>query len=71
MSEDRSGCHMCIHMHFYPGHPGWSEWTPGDDMSFFCMKSHWAISREESSARDVREALARAKDCTDFFPVKP
>lgn len=67
-------CYLCQHFSFDAGQRGYSEFTPGEDVSFDCRKRHWSF-RVEGGFRDVggsflgfAETMETAVGCPDFLP---
>lgn len=59
------GCHSCKYFDLNTGSPGCSEWTPGTDMSFECLKGHWSL-RVGDPAEDMRRGLEHGLTCPDY-----
>lgn len=67
MYEPLNNCLDCKHFYFDPGSPGYSEQTPGSDMSLGCYKDHWS-GRDCYSQDDFRKHMLSAKTCKDYVP---
>ena len=63
-------CINCKHIWMYFGSPEYSEWTPGDDWSFSCLKNHFEISGDNISDDKYRDTINKAKQCSQFEPYK-
>lgn len=66
--SDRSCCVNCKHFNFWPGSPGYSEFTPGDDMEMSCLRKHWRVTFE-TSEDDFRDYMKSSETCADFEMV--
>ena len=58
-------CLFCQWFNFSMGEPGYSEYTPGCDSSFDCMKVHWSMSNYGDKSEFVAN-LKTAEKCNDF-----
>lgn len=65
MSVRELACYDCHWFTFNPGHPGYSEVTPGSDMNFGCYKGIWDGS-ELSSEADFATKIVTATNCDEF-----
>lgn len=63
-------CLFCQHWDFYPGHPGYSEWTLGDVWESRCGKGHWRMTGYDDDEADWRRNMAKGADCKDFEEAK-
>lgn len=55
-------CYNCTYMDFSTGHPGYSEYTPGESMSMSCLKDKWHLD-DYAHQDDLRKALETANHC--------
>ena len=67
-------CLFCKHFEITDGDSGYSEYTPGYDMSIQCGKwdaeMYWKVNNYEAGgAAAFRENLRRAGSCADFSEV--
>ena len=63
-------CIFCKHWEFYPGHPDWSEVTPGDNWSSRCCKYVWRVGGYSITEEKFREILKTAEACEYYEEVK-
>ena len=61
-------CWECPHIDFSPGSPGYSDMTPGYDMSLDCGKGYWKFD-PHGELTGLREGLTSAERCADFSPA--
>lgn len=59
-------CWSCRHVLFDTGEPGYSEYTPGSEMSLSCGRGYWEFHQYEDSLAVFREKLQSAERCADF-----
>lgn len=64
--SDRSACWFCKHFLFTPGERGYSEWTPGSQAAFDCLKDVWEIDLEDETEETFRQKLSTAATCPKF-----
>jgi hypothetical protein len=64
--EEHRYCVGCKHWVFDPGHPGYSEYTPGYGWSSECEKGHWTISGSSCDERDFEKVMRAAATCNDY-----
>lgn len=64
----RKGCHSCAHFDIDTGEPGYSEWTPGSDMRFMCLKDHWELAVGDPD-ENMRRGLEYGLTCSDYTPI--
>ena len=62
----RKTCVLCKHFHITTGERGYSEYTPGWDMSMSCSIGHWKFDSYSTDELDFREMMASAEACGDF-----
>ncbi len=55
-------CLKCSHCNFSPGKPGYSEYTPGSPMHFYCHKGRWS-AEDVYGARELGKTLSAAATC--------
>ena len=67
-------CLFCKHFHFDSGSPGYSEMTPGSDMSMGCElfsysrpKKYWQFSHAETTENKFRQYMVSAETCPDYW----
>lgn len=58
-------CIFCHHFEFYPGEPGYSEYTPGADTVIRCRLGFWSTSTYWDE-NDYRRGMLQAKTCQRF-----
>ena len=63
-------CLFCERFRVWPGSPGYSEVTPGEDAEIHCEKGHWRIRLYSDYANDYRRKLSTAKTCPDWTPCQ-
>lgn len=67
-------CIGCKHWTFHPGHPDWSEVTPGDSWSAQCTKAdadgsvRWYLSGYDEDDSAWFKTMQQAKTCPDYDP---
>ncbi len=59
-------CWECKHVYYSSGSEGYSDFTPGSDISLSCMKSYWELHNCSDTLADVRRKLLSAEHCADF-----
>jgi len=59
-------CWSCEHIRFETGEPGYSEYTPGSEMSLECGKSYWELDNCEDGLAEFKAKLMSAERCADF-----
>jgi hypothetical protein len=59
-------CVLCAHFCLRSGSPGYSEWTPGCDMTMKCYLGKWALDPNNDDIDDFRAKLAKAKGCQHY-----
>jgi hypothetical protein len=63
--QEHKLCIFCRHFYYNPGEAGWSEYTPGWDMTQGCYQNVW----DQDSIRDevhYRELLQNALTCPSW-----
>jgi hypothetical protein len=63
-------CWNCKHIYMQPAEPGYSEYTPGSDVSISCRKGHWDFDACETSEEKARELFRTANNCKDFEDIR-
>ena len=59
-------CWWCKHFRYDTGDGGYSEMTPGYEMTMRCNKDHWDFDTLETSEDEFRNMIHHAVDCKDF-----
>jgi len=59
-------CILCDHIHINSAEGGYSEMTPGCDMSIYCGKDHWSVDIYTDYVEDYRRKLLKAQSCLEF-----
>lgn len=59
-------CWWCKHFYYSCGDRGYSEMTPGYDMTMECRKGYWKFESTEDSEESFRNKISHAVDCEDF-----
>ena len=62
-------CLFCKNFYFDPGQPGYSDETPGSDMSIGCNVGYWDEDDIFDEA-DYRQCQLKAQTCQDFNQVE-
>lgn len=63
-------CLFCKYFYLDPGHPGYSDITPGWDMVMQCSKGHWKFTQFETTTEEYRKMLLKADKCNHFEEVR-
>ena len=63
---DKKICWSCEHIRIDNATHGYSEWTPGDDLSIHCSLWHWDFDNYDDDLEKFRSYIKRAETCTDF-----
>ena len=63
-------CWWCKHCYYNNADGGYSEMTPGYDMSFECKKGYWRYDTFNTTLKQLREYLFKAESCKDFEKVE-
>lgn len=67
---DRSCCVNCHHFNFWPGDPGYSEFTPGSDMTISCAVGVWRADCDTFEA-EFRRLMRSSETCEKFLAEVP
>jgi hypothetical protein len=59
-------CWDCKHLYFDPGERGYSEQTPGSDMSMSCQREYWEFEFGDETLASFRDKLQTAERCADY-----
>lgn len=61
-------CLECAHCYVDAGSQGYSEYTPGSGMTFYCQKRHrFTFHPDESGGKaELLADLRKAEKCADF-----
>lgn len=59
-------CVLCSHFCIWPGSPGYSEYTPGSDMTIQCGKYHWEMKNHDDGTGQFRRYNQQAETCLDY-----
>ncbi len=59
-------CWWCVHFNYQEGFPGYSDLTPGYEMSMSCRKGHWDFDAYKTSQDEFGDMLGSATTCPDF-----
>lgn len=59
-------CLDCRYLNYRTGDPGYSEYTPGWDVSMSCNKAHWTYDAYNDELPQLRAKLYMARECKDF-----
>lgn len=70
MSDSTRNCWHCACLRMSPGGQGYSELTPGYDMSLECSRNHWQFDAIDTSEREARLMFRKAETCADFLDVR-
>lgn len=62
-------CLFCEHFYLSTGEPGYSDMTPGSDMTIRCLKGYWDVDNYEDTTETYRQKLLTAKTCKDYKQV--
>ena len=65
LGDSKRNCLWCEHFYFEPGHPGYSELTPGYDSCFGCNKHHWD-NGDIDSREDFCKCMEQGLACADY-----
>ena len=68
-SQTEMICVFCEHLYFSEGCGGYSEYTPGYDVSMGCRKGKWSIDFFDLSTDEYRETMLTAETCGEYFPA--
>lgn len=63
-------CWECDRLRMYSADPGYSEYTPGTELSLSCAKDHWRFNAYDTSEKQAREYFRTADRCPDFEAVR-
>jgi hypothetical protein len=58
-------CLECAHFYFDGGSPGYSDYTPGDDMEISCNKGVW-YAGVDTDLTEYRKYMRTAATCPKF-----
>lgn len=62
-----ASCLCCKNFYTNDASPGYSEWTPGESMSIYCLRGHFDF--DEYNATEMFQRLHDlGQTCVDFQP---
>lgn len=64
---DKKTCWSCEYIRIDNADPGYSEWTPGSDLSIYCTKSHWDFDNYDDDLKKFLTYINKAETCPDFI----
>jgi len=70
MMIDTRICLFCEQFYICPADPGYSDMTPGSDVTINCTKGYWEIDLYDDYVDKYREKLSGAKTCPDWEPCE-
>ena len=59
-------CINCKKFDFDPGHPDWSEYTPGYGWEAKCIGGKWYMQGVSVDENDWRTTTRQAENCDEF-----
>ena len=63
-------CILCKKFRMYPADPGYSDITPGSDLSMYCRLEYWSLDVYRDHEDTYRAKITMAKDCKDYVYYK-
>jgi hypothetical protein len=59
-------CLDCLHCYMMNAMPTYSEWTPGQGLTFRCTKSRWNFDEYKTTKDRLKSIFEMARSCPDF-----
>jgi hypothetical protein len=59
-------CIDCKHFYMFSAEPGYSDMTPGTDMSIGCSKDKWRFRPMDDTECSFRDKMHTAKKCEHY-----
>lgn len=66
IEEQARLCWYCQYFYYSNADPGYSEVTPGWELSMSCNKNHWTFDAYSTSQKEFADMIQTAKKCKDF-----
>ena len=70
MKRKGTTCLLCHHFYFSPATAGYSEYTPGGEMSVGCYLDKWELDEYEDTDESYRHKMMSAETCKEFVEYK-